>query len=145
MKSAIIVATFGLLSSAAFASTPANTYVCHSQDAVLVSFTTVSRNGAPALEVRDGNNQATLSTPTVRNSQLGYQVSSYVIDGPSDATISYTLIAPYVLISDSASELTVDAMLVNTFSGGLVPPSITYASQNNKYTAVICTASDVQF
>ena len=125
----------------------ANMYSCGSR-AVSVQVATTSFTG-PLMVVgspNDTNPPATkysinLNNVTVAHSAMGFQVSG-IVPGLADATRTYTLIVPTVIIKDEEIN-DVKGMLVESFEGTFFGPSGPGPGPRigNTFTPVVCTAS----
>ena len=149
MRSTIIALSVSL-SSAAFAS-EANIYKCKGQG-VGVRMTLSSFTGEPTLKVdaltaeSENSPGGRLEKVKVSETAMGLEVTGDFIE-IADATLSYTLIVPHIIVNEANPVMTGNAMLVRSMTGGFIPPSAELARvvESNKFTPLVCEASKVLY
>lgn len=145
---ALLALVLAASASSAF-SMEANMFECKGKG-INVSMSASSFAGVPTLVIRstEAIESRPISLVHVKRveSAMGQEVSGFY-DGIADASIVYTLIVPNVYLANGNLS-DVEGMLVESFAGGLMPPSASQFSralERNTYTPVTCTASAAQF
>lgn len=144
----------GLALAAASASASAenilspSVYACRGAG-MTVSYTTSSLIGRPSMNVSQGT-QSLLSSDSSGSqvySELTImgQLVSMFDTRIADANRSYTLVIPNIVLGEGFMSATFDTVLVQSFSGGMLPPNFTGIRQSNKFSKVRCTAQHAVF
>ena len=126
----------------------ANMYNCGSRG-VSVQIATTSYTGKPQMVVGTPNDTNPPTAPHAINlnnvaivrSAMGFEVSG-IVPGLADATRTYTLIVPTVIVKDEEIN-DVKGMLVESFEATFFGPSGPGPGPRigNKFTPVVCTAT----
>lgn len=148
MKNIAILGVILTLSvtAAAFSATEANVFVCKGAQ-ISATMSTTSKTGAPTLALSGikPNQVTTLSDVSLHNTGMG-QVVTGTDNSLPDAGLTYTLIAPHVLVNGHMDN--VSAMLVKSANPGKLPPEVRNAPrvvEATTYIPVVCTASKAEF
>lgn len=149
MKVAIILASLFIAPTAM--AIEANFYKCKG-DGVEVTMTLSSVSGEPTLKV-DATNEESANAPggrlekvTATETAMGLQVTGEFIE-IADATLTYTLIAPRVVVNDAKPMFTASGLLVRTMVAGFIPPNaeMPRVVEGNKFTPVVCEVTKVLY
>jgi hypothetical protein len=142
-----VVALWAKLAGGSATAAEANRFECSGEAQVAILHRSLD-TGTAALKVTNlglGGDSAEfdLDRVTLRQDMMGLMACGYY-RGIADASLSFTLIVPTVIIADDEPVAGVEGMLIRSFAGLMPPPANTPVSgprQKLQFSPVTCIAS----
>lgn len=142
-----VVALWAKLAAGSATAAEANRFECSGEAQIAILHRSLD-TGSATLKVTNlglGGDSAEfdLDRVTLRQDMMGLMACGYY-RGIADATLSFTLIVPTVVIADDEPVPGVEGMLIRSFAGLMPPPTNTPVSgprQKLQFSPVTCIAS----